>query len=111
MPFKPTEGMRAAARRAKALRDSVAPSRKGMTGTGLARMRQLIAGRDLSDQDVIVMRAWFRRHRVDKEGKGWKAGSEGYPSKGLQAWLGWGGDAGARAVEAWAARVERERSA
>ena len=41
------------------------------------------------------MAAYFDRHEVDKEGEGW-----GIDSKGFQAWLLWGGDAG----RAWANR-------
>jgi hypothetical protein len=44
------------------------------------------------------MVSYFARHEVDKQGEGW-----GEDSKGYQAWLMWGGDAGA----AWARRQVR----
>ena len=46
------------------------------------------------------MHSYFARHEVDKKGKGWDSGSEGYPSAGLIAWLLWGGDSG----KSWAER-------
>jgi len=42
------------------------------------------------------MKAFFDRHAVDKEADNWEVGS-----KGWQAWMGWGGDAGRR----WAERI------
>ena len=45
------------------------------------------------------MVSYFARHEVDKQGEGW-----GRDSKGYQAWLLWGGDAG----RAWANRLKRE---
>lgn len=42
------------------------------------------------------MVSFFARHEVDKQGAGW-----GVDSKGYQAWLLWGGDAG----RAWALRL------
>jgi hypothetical protein len=40
------------------------------------------------------MKAYFDRHEVDKKGKGWSPGEDGYPSNGRIAWALWGGDAG-----------------
>jgi hypothetical protein len=43
-------------------------------------------------------RAYFARHEVDKDAKGFKRGSEGFPSPGRVAWDAWGGDPGKRWV-------------
>jgi hypothetical protein len=40
------------------------------------------------------MKAYFDRHEVDKQGKGWSPGEDGYPSNGRIAWALWGGDPG-----------------
>jgi HK97 family phage prohead protease len=50
------------------------------------------------------MTSFFARHEVDKKGKGWKPGSEGYPSNGRIAWNLWGGDAG----KSWSSKLVRQ---
>jgi hypothetical protein len=40
------------------------------------------------------MVSFFARHEVDKQGQGYRPGTEGYPSAGRIAWALWGGDAG-----------------
>lgn len=104
--FRPPTTVAKAARRGLALRESVAPSRRGGTSVGVARARDLANRRPISLDTIGRMVSFFARHEVDKQGKGWKQGEEGYPSKGLQAWLLWGGDPG----RAWAGRIwRRER--
>lgn len=105
--FTPPASVAAAAKRGLELRDSVAPSNRGMTPVGIARARQLINRQNLNPATIGRMVSFFARHEVDKQGKGWSSGSEGYPSKGLQAWLGWGGDPG----RAWANKVMRQMKA
>lgn len=92
--FKPPAAVRDAAQAALVLRASLPPSRRAMTAVGLARARDLANGRAVSMETILRMRDYFRRHAVDKTGEGW-----GVDSKGWQAWLGWGGDAGAEWVE------------
>lgn len=87
--FKPTDAMASAAKRALEIRDKQPDSNKGMTSVGLTRARQLIAKEPLSLSTVKRMYSFFSRHEVDKKGEGW-----GKDSKGYQAWLGWGGNAG-----------------
>lgn len=65
---------------------------------GIARARDLSGGRAVSVSTLRRMKAYFDRHEVDKEGDGW-----GVDSKGYQAWLMWGGDAG----RAWVSRLLR----
>lgn len=103
--YKPTSAMASAAKRAKEMRDSVPDSEKGMTSVGLKRMNQLIDREPLSYETVKRMYSFFSRHEVDKKSKEWKEGK----SKGEQAWLGWGGDAGYSWSRSIVKRVEGDK--
>lgn len=94
---QPTAEMAAAAERALAWRDEHG---RGGTAVGVARARDIKNRKSLSEQTVRRMASYFARHEVDKQGKGFDKGGEGFPSAGRIAWDLWGGDAGA----AWAAR-------
>lgn len=87
------------AREGLELRASVAPSKRGGTSVGLARAKQLSSRQNISENTMKRMRSFFARHEVDKKAKGFRRGEVGYPSKGLQAWKLWGGDAGKRWVK------------
>ncbi|MDB4526290.1 phage protease [Akkermansiaceae bacterium] len=100
--FKPPEGARKAAERALRRRADKPQSQRGMTPVGIARARDLIAGKRLSPDTVKRMLAYFTRHEVDKQGSTW----DDY-GKGRQAWDGWGGDAG----YAWARKVVNQMKA
>ena len=100
--FKPPEGAKKAAERALRRRAQKPQSQRGMTPVGIARARDLIAGKNLSPETVRRMLAYFTRHEVDKEGSTW----ESY-GKGRQAWDGWGGDAG----YSWARKVVNQMNA
>lgn len=89
--FKPTAGMKVAAKRAIAWREA---GRPGATAVGWARANQIVKGESLSAQTCLRMYSFFSRHEVDKKATGFSAGEEGYPSKGRVAWDAWGGDAG-----------------
>lgn len=78
------------------LRASMPPSRRGGTAVGIARARDLAHRRPVSDSTIARMRSYFARHAVDASAPGW-----GVDSKGWQAWLLWGGDAG----RAWSNRI------
>jgi hypothetical protein len=99
----PTAGMAAAAKRGLALHEA------GRSGDGLkpetvARAGKIAARDALTPEHVREMRAWFRRHKVDKR-PGWsKAGAE---TPGYTAWALWGGDAGWRWSEAKVSQMER----
>lgn len=71
---------------------------KGFTDTGRNRAHQLANGEALSDEDVKKMKAYFKRHVVDKDAEGFTGGSDGFPSPGRVAWGAWGGDEGERWV-------------
>lgn len=94
--YNPPDSVQAAARRGLKLRAEQPPSNRGGTAVGLARARDLANGRQVSVSTLRRMSSFFARHEVDKGGEGW-----GVDSKGYQAWLLWGGDAG----RAWANRI------
>lgn len=101
----PTEAMRAAAKRGLDLRQKAPKSRKGGLdtkqagargiGSGVARARDILSGKALSEKVVRQMHAFFSRHAAFKHKH--KEEPEG---KAIQSWLLWGGDAG----EAWSKR-------
>jgi hypothetical protein len=77
------------ARRALEVREKKPASQRGMTSVGIARARDLINKRPMSEETVRRMKAFFDRHEIDKQGETWNE-----QGKGWQAWKGWGGDAG-----------------
>lgn len=83
--------MASAARRALKWKDE---GRPGGTLVGLARANQLVDREPLSESTVLRMYSFFSRHEPDKQATGFRAGEEGYPSKGRVAWDLWGGDGG-----------------
>jgi hypothetical protein len=76
---------------------------RGGIGPGQATARMIIGNR-LTIARIRKMSAYFARHEVDKKGKGWAPGSEGFPSNGRIAWALWGGDAG----RTWSGKVSRQ---
>lgn len=105
--LKPTAGMAAAARRGLKLHED------GRSGDGLkpetvSRAKRIAARETLTPSHVREMRAWFRRHKVDRR-PGWdKAGEE---SPGYTAWLLWGGAPAWRWSESKVAEMERAAGA
>jgi lambda family phage portal protein len=98
---KPTKGMIAEAKRGLEWRREHG---RGGTNVGVARARNIANGDNLSDDTVKRMHSYFSRHEVDKKGKGFSPGEDGFPSAGRIAWALWGGDAG----QTWAAvKVEQ----
>jgi hypothetical protein len=95
--------MAAAAKRGLALHEA------GRSGDGLKPETVSYAGKiasreELTPEHVREMRAWFRRHKVDKR-PGWsKAGDE---TPGYTAWMLWGGDPAWRWSEAKVSQMER----
>jgi hypothetical protein len=77
------------ARRALEVREKKPASQRGMTSVGIARARDLINKRPMTEDTVRRMKAFFDRHEIDKQGETWNE-----QGKGWQAWNGWGGDAG-----------------
>jgi len=97
----PTDAMAKNAQRALDLRKEYG---RGMTRVGVARANQLINKERLSPSTVRRMKSFFARHEVDKRAQGFRRGEDGWPTAGLIAWLGWGGDEG----QAWANRKTAE---
>lgn len=91
MSYKPTEGMITEAQRGLDWRREHG---RGGTEVGIARARDIVNGKNLSESTVKRMYSFFSRHEVDKQGEGFSQGEDGYPSNGRIAWALWGGDAG-----------------
>lgn len=100
---KPTDGMVEEARKGLDWRSEFG---RGGTEVGIARARDIVNRRDLSDSTVRRMKSFFARHEVDKKAEGFRPGEEGYPSNGRIAWALWGGDAG----QSFANKYADERS-
>ena len=98
---KPTDAMKAEARRGLDWRKEF---KRGGTEVGVARARDIINGADLPRSTIARMVSYFARHEVDKQGKGWSPGEDGYPSAGRIAWALWGGDPG----KTWAEKELRK---
>lgn len=94
--YIPTVTISNNAKTALDVRDKKPSSQKGMTSVGIARARDLMNRRPLSEETVRRMKAYFDRHEVDKNGETWDQ-----QGKGWQAWMGWGGDEG----YAWATQI------
>jgi len=91
--YSPNDGMKSAARRAIAWKESGDAKGAG-TPVGWGRARDIVAGRSMSLSVVKRMYSFVSRHEVDKKATGFRSGEEGYPSKGRVMWDAWGGDAG-----------------
>jgi HK97 family phage major capsid protein len=91
MPYEPTAEMKDEAQRGLDWRSEFG---RGGTEVGIARARDIVNGKNLSEDTVKRMRSFFARHEVDKEAQGFRPGEDGYPSNGRIAWALWGGDAG-----------------
>ena len=102
--FKPPTAVQSAARAGLAMRKKHG---RGGTEVGIARARDLSNGTNISPSTAKRMHSFFARHEVDKKGKGWKAGSEGYPSNGRIAWNLWGGDPG----RSWSNKLVKQMDA
>lgn len=100
--YSPPEGVRAEARRALAWIEE-GHAGGGFTDVGRKRASDLARGASVSLKTVKRMNSYLARHEVDKQGKGWAQGSDGYPSAGRVAWAAWGGDA----AKAWVGKILR----
>ena len=103
--FKPTESMAKEAQRGLDWRKEFG---LGGTNIGSTRASQLVARENLSPRTVKRMHSYFSRHEVDKQGRGFSPGEEGYPSAGRIAWALWGGDPGQSWARKKAAQIDRE---
>ncbi|MFM8798889.1 MAG: hypothetical protein ACKODT_08025 [Fluviibacter sp.] len=100
MDYKPPQSVQAEARRAlQWIKEGHAG--RGFTDTGRKRASDLARGAAVSRETIGRIASYLSRHAVDKKGKGWSPGSEGYPSPGRVAWAAWGGDP----ARSWVAKV------
>ena len=100
---KPTKGMVEEATKGLEWRKEYG---RGGTEVGVARARDISNGKNLSIDTIKRMHSYLKRHEVDKQGKGFKQGEEGFPSAGRIAWALWGGDAGLSWVEKKIGEIE-----
>jgi HK97 family phage prohead protease len=84
---------------------------RGGTLVGVARARDIAAGKRLPADTVLRMRSYFARHEVDKEAQGFRPGEDGFPSAGRIAWALWGGDPAQAWVESIIESFSEEKSA
>jgi len=89
--FTPPAGVREEAQKGLDWRSEFG---RGGTAVGIARARDLSNGTTISPDTARRMKAYFDRHEVDKQGKGWSPGEDGFPSNGRIAWALWGSDPG-----------------
>lgn len=108
MSYKPTDGMVSEARRALDWRSEFG---RGGTEVGIARARDIVNGKNLSEDTVKRMYSFFSRHEVDKKAEGFRPGEDGYPSNGRIAWGLWGGDAGFSWSRRLVKQMENDRAA
>ena len=107
--YKPTKGMKEEAQKGLDWRSEFG---RGGTEVGIARARDIVNDKNLSESTVKRMYSFFSRHEVDKEGKGFTPDEDGFPSNGRIAWALWGGDPGFTWSKAIVERLkaEEERS-
>jgi HK97 family phage prohead protease len=94
--FRPTAGMASAAKRGLKLHE------EGKSGDGLkpetvARANKIARRERLTEEHVVEMAAWFKRHEASKT-EGWDQPPDYSPA--FVAWLLWGGNA----AKNWSAR-------
>ena len=102
----PTDAMSSNAKRGLAMRKEF---NRGGTAVGVARANQLVRKESLSPDTVLRMYSFFSRHEVDKQGRGFNSGTDGYPSAGKIAWMLWGGDSGFAWSKSKRNQIMRER--
>lgn len=90
--FTPPKAVQQAAQRGLELKDE--HGGKGLRDHTVAWARHLAEGKASEAAEAKRMRAYFRRHKVDK-----RAGWDEPPTPGYVAWLLWGGDAGQQWAE------------
>ena len=106
--YEPNEAMREEANRGLEWRREY---NRGGTLVGVARARDIAAGKNLPADTLLRMRSYFARHEVDKEAQGFRPGEDGFPSAGRIAWALWGGDPAQAWVESIIESFSEEKSA
>jgi hypothetical protein len=99
----PPKPVREACKRGLALKDEFGG--KGLREPTVQKARDFVAGKPNDPAHARKMRAWFKRHDVDRR-PGW----EDPPTPGYVARLLWGGDAGQQWVEKLMERLEAQEA-
>ncbi len=92
----PPQGVREAAEQGLEYRSEYG---RGGTDTGIARARDLAAGKGIPPETLARMRSFFARHEQNRVPPTEKTEPDGGPTNGWIAWMLWGGDAGRRWAE------------
>ena len=82
---------------------------RGGTAVGVGTANSIIK-KTLSVDRVKRIFSYLSRHEVDKKGKGFKPGEDGFPSAGRIAWGLWGGDPGFSWSENKVKKIKMEES-
>ena len=106
--YEPTAAMREEANRGLEWRRQY---NRGGTLVGVARARDIAAGKRLPADTVLRMRSYFARHEVDKDAQGFRPGEDGFPSAGRIDRALWGGDPAQAWVESIIESFSEEKSA
>lgn len=99
----PPQGVREAAEQGLEYRRQYG---RGGTDTGIARARDLAAGKGIPPETLARMRSFFARHEQNRVPPTEKTEPDGGPTNGWIAWLLWGGDAGRRWAESQAQKED-----
>jgi len=99
--YTPTPDMARIARDVLDLRQTLTPSRRAGTPTGIARARDIANRRPMAAHTVYRMRSFFARHGASP---GSAEARRDKTSKAAQAWALWGGNPGRQ----WARGIVRD---
>lgn len=91
MSYKPTKSMKEAAARGLRWREEYG---RGGTDVGVARARDIVNGKNLSESTVKRMFSFFSRHKVNNDKHYSAKESDGGPTAHRIAWDLWGGSSG-----------------
>ncbi len=100
----PPQGVREAAEQGLEYRRQYG---RGGTDTGIARARDLAAGKGIPPDTLARMRSFFARHEQNRVPPTEETEPDGGPTNGWIAWMLWGGDAGRRWAESQRTREDR----
>lgn len=103
--YTPTPEMARIARDVLDLRQTLAPSRRAGTPTGIARARDIANRRPMAAHTVYRMRSFFARHGASP---GSAEARRDKTSKAAQAWALWGGNPGRQWAQGIVKDIERQ---
>lgn len=107
MTYSPNSGMKDAARRALEWRREYG---RGGTAVGVARARDIVNGKDLSEETVKRMFSFFSRHENNKAKHYSAKEADGGPTAWRIAWDLWGGNSGFSFSRQIVQKLEEDRA-